>query len=118
MIASAEKNAAENTDKKVDNCEIEQSPPIENEEWQAFIQLSMQELLNGENDSLKNQNLVSICKYIISIQQLMDSLLMLVFSIPGRIHCYHFKELQCQQQGDWQRCATSQCPICAAHGQR
>lgn len=33
--------------------------PIENEEWLAFIRSSMQEVLNGQIDSLKQQNLVS-----------------------------------------------------------
>lgn len=33
--------------------------PIENEEWLAFIRSSMHEVLNGQIDSLKQQNLVS-----------------------------------------------------------
>lgn len=33
--------------------------PIENEEWLAFIRSSMQEVLSGQIDSLKQQNLVS-----------------------------------------------------------
>lgn len=46
-----------------DTFEDDQGPPIENEpivneEWLAFIHMSMQEVLNGETDSLKHQNLV------------------------------------------------------------
>lgn len=36
------------------------SPPIENEEWLAFLHRYMQEILDGEIESLKQQNLVSI----------------------------------------------------------
>lgn len=48
---------------KQDAFEDDQGPPIENEpivneEWLAFIHMSMQEVLNGETDSLKHQNLV------------------------------------------------------------
>lgn len=42
-----------------DSCDEYQSPPIENEEWLAFLYRSMQEILDGEIDSLKQQNLVS-----------------------------------------------------------
>lgn len=35
-----------------------QSPPIENEEWLAFLNRYMQEILDGEIESLKQQNLV------------------------------------------------------------
>lgn len=48
------------SENKPDTYEDDQSPPIENEEWLAFIQMSMQELLNGETESLKHQNLVGI----------------------------------------------------------
>lgn len=34
--------------------------PIENEEWIAFLHRSMQEIIDGELDSVKQQNLVSI----------------------------------------------------------
>ncbi|KAG4065174.1 hypothetical protein HA402_007571 [Bradysia odoriphaga] len=37
-----------------------QSPPIENEEWLAFLHRYMQEILDGDIESLKQQNLVSI----------------------------------------------------------
>lgn len=50
----------DNSDTKQDTYEDDQSPPIENEEWLAFIHMSMQELLNGETESLKHQNLVGI----------------------------------------------------------
>ncbi|KNC32026.1 Serine/threonine-protein kinase fused [Lucilia cuprina] len=43
-----------------DSCDESQSPPIENEEWLAFLHRSMQEVLDGELESLKQQNLVSI----------------------------------------------------------
>ncbi|ALC49372.1 fu [Drosophila busckii] len=43
-----------------DSCDESQSPPIENDEWLAFLHRSMQELLDGEFDSLKQHNLVSI----------------------------------------------------------
>lgn len=41
-----------------DSCDEYQSPPIENEEWLAFLYRSMQEILDGGLDSLKQQNLV------------------------------------------------------------
>lgn len=42
-----------------DSCIDEyQSPPIENEEWLAFLHRYMQEILDGEIESLKQQNLV------------------------------------------------------------
>ncbi|XP_055844636.1 serine/threonine-protein kinase fused [Episyrphus balteatus] len=43
-----------------DSCDESQSPVIENEEWLAFLHRSVQEVLDGELDSLKQQNLVSI----------------------------------------------------------
>ncbi|XP_055372563.1 serine/threonine-protein kinase fused [Condylostylus longicornis] len=43
-----------------DSCDESQSPPIENEEWLAFLRRSMQEILDGEMESLQQQNLVSI----------------------------------------------------------
>ncbi|KAH8356565.1 hypothetical protein KR200_003299 [Drosophila serrata] len=43
-----------------DSCDESQSPPIENDEWLAFLNRSIQELLDGELDSLKQHNLVSI----------------------------------------------------------
>ncbi|XP_065364847.1 serine/threonine-protein kinase fused [Calliphora vicina] len=43
-----------------DSCDESQSPPIENDEWLAFLHRSMQEVLDGELESLKQQNLVSI----------------------------------------------------------
>lgn len=43
-----------------DSCDGSQSQPIENEEWIAFLQKSMHEILEGELDSLKQTNLVSI----------------------------------------------------------
>ncbi|XP_064536754.1 serine/threonine-protein kinase fused [Drosophila montana] len=43
-----------------DSCDESQSPPIENDEWLAFLHRSIQELLDGEFDSLKQHNLVSI----------------------------------------------------------
>lgn len=61
-VPSAEKVVSENTDGKQDTYEDDQPPienePIVNEEWLAFIHMSMQEVLNGETDSLKHQNLV------------------------------------------------------------
>lgn len=41
-----------------DSCDSSQSPPIENDEWLAFLYRSMQEVLDGELDSLKQHNLV------------------------------------------------------------
>ncbi|XP_055909302.1 serine/threonine-protein kinase fused [Eupeodes corollae] len=43
-----------------DSCDESQSPVIENEEWLAFLHRSIQEVLDGELDSLQQQNLVSI----------------------------------------------------------
>lgn len=37
-----------------------ESPSIENDEWLAYIHMSMAEVLNGEIDSLKDQNLLGI----------------------------------------------------------
>lgn len=39
-------------------CDNYQSLPIENEEWLAFLRASMQEILDGEIESLKQHNLV------------------------------------------------------------
>ncbi|GAB0095339.1 Serine/threonine-protein kinase fused [Sergentomyia squamirostris] len=66
-----------------DSCDDTQSSPIENEEWLAFVHRSMQEVLDGELDSLKQQNLVSIivsplrnakasCKVVESVAQLLS----------------------------------------------
>ena len=43
-----------------DSCDEYHHPPIENEEWLAFLHRSMHEVLDGELDSLKQQNLVNI----------------------------------------------------------
>ncbi|KAH8284359.1 hypothetical protein KR018_004915 [Drosophila ironensis] len=43
-----------------DSCDESQSPPIENDEWLAFLNRSVQEIFDGELDSLKQHNLVSI----------------------------------------------------------
>lgn len=52
-----------------DSCDEYQSPPIENEEWLAFLNRYMQEILDGEIESLKQQNLVRdkpcLTRYII-----------------------------------------------------
>ncbi|KAM7347753.1 STKc_STK36 domain-containing protein fused [Cochliomyia hominivorax] len=59
-----EKQSTENSPPSLlpgwDSCDESQSPPIENEEWLAFLHRSMQEVLDGELESLKQQNLVSI----------------------------------------------------------
>lgn len=60
ITQSTGESGPEISDNKQDTYEDDQSPPIENEEWLAFIHMSMQELLNGETDSLKHQNLVGI----------------------------------------------------------
>ncbi|XP_058119247.1 serine/threonine-protein kinase fused isoform X1 [Anopheles ziemanni] len=57
------KSSAKNTPSLLpgwDSCDASQNPPIENEEWLAFLQRSMQEVLDGELDSLKQQNFVCI----------------------------------------------------------
>lgn len=46
------------SDAKLDVYGDAHSPPIENEEWLAFIYLTMQEVVDGELDSLKDSNLV------------------------------------------------------------
>lgn len=46
-------------DSKMDTYE-DQCSPIENEEWLAFIHMTMQEVLNKEIDTLKHHNLVRI----------------------------------------------------------
>lgn len=43
-----------------DSCEDARNPPIENEEWLVFIHRTMQEILDGDLDSLKQQSFVSI----------------------------------------------------------
>ncbi|XP_058065310.1 serine/threonine-protein kinase fused [Anopheles bellator] len=43
-----------------DACDESQNPPIENEEWLVFLQRSMQDILDGELDSLKQRNFVCI----------------------------------------------------------
>ncbi|XP_050083621.1 serine/threonine-protein kinase fused [Anopheles aquasalis] len=43
-----------------DSCDDSQNPPIENEEWLVFLQRSMQEILDGELDSLRQRNFVCI----------------------------------------------------------
>ncbi|XP_035902583.1 serine/threonine-protein kinase fused isoform X1 [Anopheles stephensi] len=43
-----------------DSCDESQNPPIENEEWLAFLQRSIQEVLDGELEPLKQQNFVCI----------------------------------------------------------
>lgn len=43
-----------------DSCEESQNPPIENDEWIVFISKSMQEILDGDLEALKQQNFVSI----------------------------------------------------------
>uniref|UniRef100_A0A182NN30 non-specific serine/threonine protein kinase n=1 Tax=Anopheles dirus TaxID=7168 RepID=A0A182NN30_9DIPT len=43
-----------------DSCDESQNPPIENEEWLAFLQRSIQEIFDGELESLKQQNFVCI----------------------------------------------------------
>uniref|UniRef100_A0A0K8WKI3 non-specific serine/threonine protein kinase n=1 Tax=Bactrocera latifrons TaxID=174628 RepID=A0A0K8WKI3_BACLA len=65
MAQSAdEKRSTENTPPCLlpgwDSCDESQSPPIENDEWLAFLNRTMQEVLDGELDSLKQHNLVSI----------------------------------------------------------
>lgn len=54
---SPERNGPENLSPKRDTYD---SPSIENEEWLAYIHMSMAEVLNGEIDSLKDQNLLGI----------------------------------------------------------
>lgn len=66
-----------------DSCDEPPSLSIENDEWLAFIHRSMQEVLDGELDSLKQQNLVSMivaplrnskasCKVVESVAQLLS----------------------------------------------
>lgn len=43
-----------------DSCEDSQNPPIENDEWIDFIGKSMQEILDGDLEALKQLNFVSI----------------------------------------------------------
>lgn len=52
-----DKSEPEKSDSKLDTYE-DQSSPIENEEWLAFIHMTMQEVLNDEIDTLKHHNLV------------------------------------------------------------
>lgn len=49
----------EKSDSKMDTYE-DQCSPMENEEWLAFIKLTMHEILSEEYDTLKHNNLVSI----------------------------------------------------------
>lgn len=49
----------EKSDSKLDTYE-DQGMPFENEEWLAFIQRTMHEVLNQEIDTLKNYNLVGL----------------------------------------------------------
>lgn len=66
-----------------DSCDEPPSLSIENDEWLAFIHRSMQEVLDGELDSLKQQNLVGMlvaplrnskasCKVVESVAQLLS----------------------------------------------
>ncbi|XP_059618657.1 serine/threonine-protein kinase fused [Phlebotomus argentipes] len=66
-----------------DSCDDTQSSPIENDEWLAFIHRSMQEILDGEVDSLMQHNLINIivsplrnskasCKVVESVTQLLS----------------------------------------------
>lgn len=41
-----------------DSCDESQSPPMESDEWLAFLERTIQEVLDGELDSLKQKNLV------------------------------------------------------------
>uniref|UniRef100_A0A1I8M2I9 non-specific serine/threonine protein kinase n=1 Tax=Musca domestica TaxID=7370 RepID=A0A1I8M2I9_MUSDO len=43
-----------------DSCDESQSPPMESDEWLAFLQRTIREVLYGELDSLRQKNLVSI----------------------------------------------------------
>lgn len=43
-----------------DSCDESQSPPMESDEWLAFLERTIQEVLDGELDSLKQKNLVFI----------------------------------------------------------
>lgn len=54
---SPERNEPENLSPKRDTYD---NPSIENEEWLAYIHMSMAEVLNGEIDTLKDQNLLGI----------------------------------------------------------
>lgn len=49
----------EKSDSKMDTYE-DQCSPMENEEWLAFIKMTMHEVLSEEYDTLKHNNLVSI----------------------------------------------------------
>lgn len=43
------------------DCAVDyQSPPIENEEWLAFMRKTMHELLEGEFESMKEKSMVRI----------------------------------------------------------
>lgn len=52
-----DRNGPDNLSPKQDNYD---SPSIENEEWLAYINMSIAEVLNGEIDSLKDHNLLGI----------------------------------------------------------
>lgn len=56
------KSEPEKSDSKLDTYE-DQCSPIENEEWLAFIHMTMHEVLSGEYDTLKHNNLVSNTDY-------------------------------------------------------
>uniref|UniRef100_A0A1B0FB29 non-specific serine/threonine protein kinase n=1 Tax=Glossina morsitans morsitans TaxID=37546 RepID=A0A1B0FB29_GLOMM len=64
MLSLEEKRNVENSPPCLlpgwDSCDESESPPIENDEWLAFLHRSIQEVLDGELESLKQQNLVSI----------------------------------------------------------
>lgn len=77
-----------------DSCDEPPSLSIENDEWLAFIHRSMQEVLDGELDSLKQQNLVSMivaplrnskasCRVVESVAQLLS--LPLVLGGPSAV---------------------------------
>lgn len=71
LDTSIAKEMAAPNSQRWDSCDEQQNPPIENEEWMAFLQRSMQEVLEGELDSFKQQNLVSFLnKYFSSVFQL------------------------------------------------
>lgn len=51
----------EKSDSKIDTYE-DHCSPMDNEEWLAFIQLRMHEVLSEEYDTLKHNNVVSILR--------------------------------------------------------
>ncbi len=60
-----------------------QSPPIENDEWLAFLNRYMQEILDGEIESLKQQNLV--CDMV--TMRLSDSKIYKAETFTGQHNC-------------------------------